>query len=404
MEGLGAIRKILFFPGLRIANFSVLCYNCGMKPAGVKYTAIRDTLKREILDGKYLERERFPSEEALHRRFGASRPTIERALRELKLEGLLSSRAGSGSFLTFAALSATGAIGVIAPDYRRIEFFTGLCDAIAAVARRNSYDVLLGDVSAPEAVSDRGAWAIALAQAYARRRIAGVLLEPVDLIPDSCEATEKVLAVFDGMKIPVVLLDRDYLPFPARSAYDLVGIDNVQAGYRIARHLIEGGARRLRFITHPDYANTIRARIQGVALAALDSGLEWKNEFVLECEEPDAAFARKIMKGAASPDAFVCRNDPTAAKLIQAMAQNGIAVPERVRVASFDDSSIARLVNPPLTTIRQPVQTMAETAVASLLQRIRDSSLAPRAILLDAPLIVRTSALKRGRAEVGSRK
>lgn len=362
-----------------------------MKTTGAKYSAIRDALKREILDGKYLGRERFPSEEALRRRFGASRPTIERALRDLKHEGLLESRAGSGSFLTFAALSATGAIGVIAPDYRRIEFFTGLCDAIAATARKHCYDVLLGDVSAPEAVSDRGAWAIALAKAYARRRIAGVLLEPVDLIPDSCEATETVLRILDEKKIPVVLLDRDYLPFPGRSAYDLVGIDNVQAGYRIARHLIGNGARRLRFITHPNYANTIRARIQGVAQAAIDAGLVWKNEFVLECEEPDEAFAGKIMKGKNAPDAFVCRNDPTAAKLIQSLSRIGMAVPGRVGVAGFDDSSIARLANPPLTTIRQPVQTLAEMAVASLLQRIRDSSLAPRAILLDAPLIERST-------------
>ena len=54
-----------------------------------KYLAVADTLKREILNGKYESHERFPSEEALARRFGASRPTVERALRELKREGLL---------------------------------------------------------------------------------------------------------------------------------------------------------------------------------------------------------------------------------------------------------------------------------------------------------------------------
>ena len=71
-----------------------------------KYLAVADTLKREILNGKYESHERFPSEEALARRFGASRPTVERALRELKREGLLESRSGSGSYLTFAARNA----------------------------------------------------------------------------------------------------------------------------------------------------------------------------------------------------------------------------------------------------------------------------------------------------------
>ena len=126
-----------------------------MKEHTAKYLAVADTLKREILNGKYESNERFPSEEALARRFGASRPTVERALRELKREGLLESRSGSGSYLTFAARNATGALGVIAPDYHKIDFFTDLCDGIASAARAAGYDTLLGDVSAPEA-HDRG--------------------------------------------------------------------------------------------------------------------------------------------------------------------------------------------------------------------------------------------------------
>ena len=356
-----------------------------------KYLSIAETLKRDILSGKYDCDKRFPSEGMLARRFGASRPTVERALRELKREGLLQSRAGSGSFLTFAAHNAAGSIGIIAPDYRKIDFFTRLCDAIAKEARANGYDVLLGDVTAPDA-SDRGRWAIALAKAYAARRTAGVLLEPVDLISNSHDATKKVIDILSEKKIPVVLLDRDYLPFPNRSRYDLIGIDNVQAGYRIANHLIESGAQNLRFLTHPDYANTIRGRIYGVAQAALDAGLKWKNSFLIEREPSDIAFFARLMQGKASPDAFVCRNDPTAAQLVQTLSKLGINVPGDVRVAGFDDGDIAKLLNPPLTTIRQPVATLAATAVASLIQRIRDPYLAPRAILLDAQLVVRASS------------
>lgn len=369
-----------------------VCYTIAHMPANTaKYLTIAEALKRDILSGKYERDERFPSEEALARRFGASRPTVERALRELKRDGLLKSKAGSGSFLTFAALNAAGSIGVIAPDYRKIEFFTRLCDAIAKEARASGYDVLLGDVTAPDA-SDRGRWAIALAEAYAARRTAGVLLEPVDLIPDSHDATKKVIDILSEKKIPVVLLDRDYLPFPARSRYDLVGIDNVQAGYRVASHLIESGARNLRFLTHPDYANTIRGRIYGVAQAALDAGLGWKDGFAIEREPSDLAFFSRLMRGKPSPDAFVCRNDPTAAQLVQTLSKLGIKVPGDVRVAGFDDGDIAKLLNPPLTTIRQPVGTLAATAIASLIQRIRDPYLAPRAILLDAQLVVRASS------------
>lgn len=362
-----------------------------MGTLNVKYLAVADTLKREILNGKYESHERFPSEEALARRFGASRPTVERALRKLKREGLLESRSGSGSYLTFAARNATGAIGVIAPDYHKIDFFTDLCDRIAIAVRTAGYDTLLGDVSAPEA-HNRGCWAFDLANAYASRRTAGVLLEPVDLIPGSHEATKKVLDVFVSKNIPVVLIDRDYLPPPARSAYDLVGIDNMQAGYRLAKHLIDAGARNLRFLTQPDYASTIRARIQGVAQAVIDAGFVWTNDFIVETDPGDITAFRRLLRGKVRPDAFVCRNDLLAARLLQTLGALGMTVPDKVRVAGFDDAKIAKLLNPPLTTIRQPVRLLAETAVASLLQRIRNPGLAPRAILLDTQLVVRQSS------------
>ena len=97
------------------------------------------------------------------------------------------------------------------------------------------------------------------------------------------------------------------------------------------------------------------------------------------------------MHKADRPDAFVCRNDPLAAKLLQTLAALGLKVPRDIRVAGFDDAKIAKLLNPPLTTIRQPVKRLAETAVASLLERIRNPDLAPRAILLDAQMVVRRS-------------
>ena len=363
-----------------------------MSGTGAKYLAVADTLKREILNGKYESRDRFPSEGALVRRFGVSRPTVERALRELKREGLLESRSGSGSYLTFAARNATGAIGVIAPDYNKIDFFTDLCDEIATSARKAGYDTLLGDVSVPDA-EERGRWALAIARAYASRRIAGVLLEPVDLIPGSHEATKRVLDVLAAKNVPVVLIDRDYLPPPERSSYDLVGIDNFQAGYRLAKHLLDAGARKIRFLTQPDYATTIRGRISGVAQAVIDAGLPWRGYHVIETNPGDIAAFRRLMSAKNSPDAFVCRNDPLAAKLLQTLSALDIEVPKAVKVAGFDDAKMASLLNPPLTTIRQPVERIAQTAVESILQRMRNPSLAPRSILLDTQMVVRRSTV-----------
>ena len=370
-----------------------------MKETEAKYITIAAELRKDILSGRYETHDRFPSEETLARRFGASRPTIERALRELKREGFLDARVGSGFYLTSFARNVTGAIGVIAPDYRRIDFFTDLCDLISSVGRAAGYNVLLGNSSI---IEDRASWALKTARSYIEQKIVGVLLEPIDLTPDSTSATKTVLNVLNKRRIPVVLLDRDYLPSPERSGYDLIGIDNVQAGYRIAKHLIDNGAQSIHFLTQPDYASTIRGRIQGVAQASLDAGIEWRKSNIIEINPDDSGAFTRIMrqifpktKGrrmlAPNHKAFVCRNDELAARLIQALTAEGRKIPKDAMVAGFDDGNIAQLLNPPLTTISQPVKLLAETAVASLLQRIRTPNLAPRSILLDAPLTIRAS-------------
>jgi DNA-binding LacI/PurR family transcriptional regulator len=221
-------------------------------------------------------------------------------------------------------------------------------------------------------------------------------------MPNSTSATEAVLQVLNKCNIPVVLIDRDYLPAPNRSDYDLIGIDNAQAGYRIAKHLIDNGAQTIHFLTQSDYASTIRGRIQGVAQAALDAGIEWRRSHIVEIDPDDSvAFSRIIRhifpkvkrrnKSTPRRQAFVCRNDALAARLIQTLSAEGWHIPKDAMVAGFDDGKIAQLLNPPLTTISQPVQLLAETAVASLLQRIRTPGLAPRSILLDAPLTIRAS-------------
>lgn len=130
--------------------------------------------------------------------------------------------------------------------------------------------------------------------------------------------------------------------------------------------------------------------------------MSWNRSNILEIDTDDtAAFTkiirrifpakRKSAKSALKRQAFVCRNDALAARLIQALTAEGWRIPKDAMVAGFDDGKIAQLLNPPLTTISQPVKLLAETAVASLLQRIRTPDLPPRSILLDAPLTVRAS-------------
>lgn len=361
-----------------------------MKFAKGKYLQIADKLRQEILSGRYENVERFPSEVALSRRFDASRPTVERALRALKQEGLLSARVGSGVFITKYARQAGGTLAIIAPDYRRIDFFTRYCDMIVKFGREAGYAVQIGDDSVPDGCS-RDEWILAVANACVRHKVAGVLLEPVDLVARPHEATAAALRVFAKHGIPVVLLDRDCQPYPGRSSYDLIGIDNMQAGYRLGMHMIEVGAGRIRFLTQSDYATTIEARIHGVAMANYDRHRPRGAFDVIAVDSADPAGFERVIRSAADVDAFICRNDSLAERLLETLKKLRRRVPGDVMVAGFDDAHGGSRFDPPLTTIRQPVDLLAATAVETLLQRIRNPELAPRTVLLDARLVVRES-------------
>lgn len=84
-------------------------------------------------------------------------------------------------------------------------------------------------------------------------------------------------------------------------------------------------------------------------------------------------------------------NDQAAAILAQTLETLGLEIPRDVMLAGFDDVRIARQMDPPLTTIRQPCADLAAMAFRTPVERIQNPSLPPREILLTAPLAVRAS-------------
>ena len=117
------------------------------------------------------------------------------------------------------------------------------------------------------------------------------------------------------------------------------------------------------------------------------------NAFAIGAGPDDAEAVRKFL-AQAKPDAFVCGNDKTAARLRQTLARIGRRVPEKIMLAGFDDAQIASAMTPQLTTIRQPAGGIAEAAFAALTERMRRPGLPPREILLPAPLVARESTLQ----------
>lgn len=346
---------------------------------------IFEALRHEILAGKYDAGKKLPSESALAQRFGVSRPTISRVTLDLKREGLIVTRRGAPTTITRYAINATGALGLVVPGEGYAEIFRPLERRLERLAERAGWDLIHGEIKSKDP-KVRAREVRRLAYQFSKEHVAGVFFQPLEFIKDAPRASEEAAQYFDQAGIAVVLLDYDIAPPPERSRYDVVGIDNVAAGLAIGRHLVRAGAREVAFLHRPNAAPTVTNRMRGVAAAVVESGGSWSLEENVLFAEPEnrRAVAKFLKKG--FPDAFVSGNDVAAAALRETLAKIGGGA-ERIRLVGFDDVEVAAKLG--LTSVRQPLDAIAEAALQALVSRIKSPDLPPRTILLDAELVVR---------------
>jgi DNA-binding LacI/PurR family transcriptional regulator len=229
-----------------------------------------------------------------------------------------------------------------------------------------------------------------LCEHYVSRKVSGVFFAPVEFSTNRIQANHRIVAALDRARIPVVLLDRCLEPYPQRSKYDLVGIDNRRTGYLATEHLIKVGAKRIAFLARPNSAPTVDARIAGYREALLLRSERPGHDLVNIGDATDPKFIKSILRKQ-RPDAFVCANDLTAGNLMHALMSLGQRIPDDIRIVGIDDVKYARLLPVPLTTLHQPCRDIGRVAMTVMLDRIANPDLPPRDVLLGCELIVRKS-------------
>lgn len=357
------------------------------------YHAIFETLRHEILDGKYDGTKALPSEWALARRFGVSRPTISRAVLELVREGMVVRRQGAPTALTRFAQNASGVLGIIMQgEWNYEDLYPAICRRIITIAERSGWRVVRHSL-APLRGRERVRMIKSIVERFTSEHVTGVFLQPMECMNGSEKLNQDIVAHLKAAGIHVMLLDYDIVQMPMRSDCDLVGVDNFAAGYALGCHIYERGARRVSFATVPMSAPSSAGRMHGLAVALQRCGLRWwpgENEMICNFDDPRAvaAFLRQRR-----PDAIVAYNDAAALQIAGSLASLGKSVPGDVMLAGFDDIPAASSATPPLTTMRQPVDDIANVAFLMLVDRIRKPNLPPRKTLLPCTLVPRASTL-----------
>jgi LacI family transcriptional regulator len=360
-----------------------------------RHRQITRDLLTDIAGGKYAPGSRLPSEAQLCQKFKVSRPTVGRALRELQEQGLIDRRVGSGTYVRASRSPEPSAgfrqLGLLVPGLGKIEIFEVICGELAGLARVHDFGMLWGGNARPRTDIDMTTQeAEELATLFIEKGVSGVFFAPFEHTPDRDPANRRIVEKFRSAGIPLILLDRDLSPFPHRSPYDLVGIDNFAGGYLLAEHLVKLGARRLAFVTRPLSAATVQARIAGARAALTAHGVEPLDPFVQSGDPTDLAFVKRAL-GGRRPEAVICTNDLTAAQFMQSLARIKVTVPRTLRVVGFDDLRYATLLPVQLTTMQQPCREIAIAAFQAMRDRLADPALPPRSIWLTPRLIVRES-------------
>ena len=358
------------------------------EPRVPKYRQILEKISRDIRGGKFQPGQRLPSEAALVQQFGTSRITIGRALRELKDRGMVERVAGSGTFVPAGRRAADGLLfGLLIPDLGETEIFEPICQGMAGAPQTTPHALLWGQTDR----ATKEQQALHLCHQYIARKVSGVFFAPLERTPAKDEVNRKIGALLEKARIPVVLLDRCFLPFPRRSRHDLVGIDNRRAAYLATEHLLQAGCKRVAFLGLSGAAPTVDARIAGYREALLAYDAPWEPHLVQRPHSLAGPDVRRVM-ASTHASAFVCANDHTAGQFMHGLQELSYRIPHDVRIVGMDDVEYASLLPVPLTTIHQPCREIGEAAITAMLDRIARPGMLTRDILLDAILVVRKSA------------
>lgn len=363
-----------------------------MQNDGVKYQRILEMLRHDLATGKYVAGERLPSEHALADRFGVSRPTAGRALKELHIAGLVDRRPGSGTYarghLSAPVAHQTHSYGLLAHGLGGTEILDPICTEITRTCQHAGSTVLWG-VGSQNFGGDQIAELTALCKYYVERHVEGVFFAPLEHVPDRQAENLRIATTLQDAGVAVVLLDRDVMDFPGRGPFDIVGIDNFHAGFALGTHLAQDGHHTYTFVARPHFPATTDLRAAGVREALHRLHIDVPDYWQCTGEPTDKTFVSTMFKR--HPDAIICSNDYTAALLIRTLDELGFAVPKDVAVVGFDDVRYSTLLPVSLTTIRQPCRAIATAAVRVMRQRLDDPATEPHQLLLDAELVTRQS-------------
>ena len=248
-------------------------------------------------------------------------------------------------------------IGLIIPNISD-SFYSKIAGYVELKAKSLGYTVLFSSSSEdPKKESE-------LIRSMLNRQVEGLIIA-------STQQNLKEIESLKEDKFPFVLIDRHY----PESETNYVIVDNYNGSKTVTEHLLKLGRRKIGFITLKPGLEAIRQRMLGYESALKDFDIEFKKELIKELspenyEDEIKLAVSELIKFPNSVDSIVFSTHYLTSVGLRELKRFNVKVPQEVAIVSFDELSAFDLVDPPITSVIQPVKDISNIAVEILINEI----------------------------------
>ncbi|MEI5908842.1 catabolite control protein A [Bacillus spongiae] len=250
------------------------------------------------------------------------------------------------------ASKKTTTVGVIIPDISNI-FFAELARGIEDIATMYKYNIILSNSDQNKEKE------LHLLNTMLGKQVDGIVFMGGDI-------TEEHVAEFERSPVPIVL---------AGSVEETKKVPSVNINYEIAAYdavqsMIEKGHTEIAFVSGPFHDTINRLyKLEGYKRALSDAGLPFREEYIIEGDYTYDAGIDSWGKLSAldnKPTAIIVGNDEMALGVVHGAQDNDVRIPEQLEIISFDNTRLALMVRPQLTSIVQPLYDIGAVAMRLL--------------------------------------
>ena len=305
--------------------------------------------------------QRLPDRPSLCRMLDTTRTTVDKAIKELVEQDILSSRKGSGTYVVGALDGAVeDAVNwcVIIPDITE-SIYSSLVNGIESVAQAHNANVILCNSGNDSGRQEKNIRRLLVSG------VAGFIIVPV-IANDPVENYQLYSSLIRS-DVPFIFCNRsvDGVSAPVVTSNDFYG------GYIATKHLISKGYRNIAFLARQKY-RTSMDRCQGYLGALLECGLDIDRRLIVIPERSGqeidcrAEFISLLEEKAGQVDAVFCFNDDIAVKAMEAVKHAGLKVSDQVGVIGYDDTEICNSQHPRLSSVLYKSEQIGEKAAELL--------------------------------------